>query len=55
MKIRVTMDIGYEPSEFARDYHKGKVVDQFLSDYDMHWIVEEGIISNAKAEVLENA
>ena len=50
MKIRVTLDIDYEPSSFVKDIYP-EVVDQFLSDYDWAWMKDEGIISNAKAEM----
>ena len=39
MKIRVTLDIDYEPSSFVKDIYP-EVVDQFLSDYD--WGLDEG-------------
>ena len=54
MKIRVTMDVDYEPSSFVKDIYP-EVVDQWLSDFDLSWMKDEGVISNAKAEVLENA
>jgi len=54
MKIRVTFDVDYKPSDVAQEVYP-KVIDQFLSDWDMNRMVDEGVMSNAKAEVLENA
>ena len=54
MKIRVTFDIDYKPSDVAKEIYP-QIIDQFLSDWDMNWMVEDGVMSNAMAEVLENA
>jgi len=54
MKVKISFEVDYEPSEIAQQVHDN-IVDQWLSDYDMLWMVDEGWMSNAKAEVLETA
>jgi len=54
MKIRVTFELNYDPSEIATDLYQD-VTEQFLSDWDLYWMVEEGWMTNAEVEVLEYA
>jgi len=55
MKVRISFELDFQPSDFAREEWPEDVATQFLSDWDLLWMVDEGHLSNAKAEVLEAA
>lgn len=54
MKVRITLEVEYEPSDVAKQCYPS-LAEQWLSDYDLLVMVEEGTIANAKAEVIHEA
>jgi hypothetical protein len=50
MKVKISYELEWEPSDLAKTCHDN-VVDQWLSDYDMHWMVEDKLMSDIKVEV----
>ena len=52
MKVRISFDLDWEASDIAEKCHDN-LADQWLSDYDMHWLVEEGRMTGIKVEALQ--
>ena len=50
MKVKISFELDWAPSDLAKRCHDN-VVDQWLSDYDMHWMVEDKLMSDIKVEV----
>ena len=52
MKIRVSFDVDYQPSHYFEheDFKDYTLAQKWLSDYDFSWMVEDGVMSNVKAE-----
>lgn len=51
MKIRITIEAVYTPSEGARKHIPGDLAQQWLADYDLDCMVQEGTFT--KVEVVE--
>jgi len=54
MKVRISFDLDWGPSDIAEKCHDN-LADQWLSDYDMHWLVEEGRMTGIKVEALQHS
>ena len=53
MKIRITLELEYDPSELATSCHDN-LADQWLSDMDLAWMKDEGQLTKAEATVIES-
>jgi hypothetical protein len=54
MKIRVVLELEYNPSEVSKKCFN-KLVDQFLSDYDLGYLKDEGTILKAEAKDISDS